>query len=82
MAHGEVPLERQDDVGEDGAAEGHVVDRVQKVHEQLEETEVSESSWYNIRIHKHEHLFLQARPWLRAVHKQNISKKSFFAIIL
>ena len=44
MADGEVPLERQDDVGEDWAAEGHVVDRVQQVHEQLEETEVIESS--------------------------------------
>ena len=35
VAHCEVPLECQDDVGEDGTAEGHVVDWVEEVHEQL-----------------------------------------------
>lgn len=35
VADGEVPLDGQHDVGEDGAAQDHVVDRVQRVHEQL-----------------------------------------------
>ena len=35
VAHGQVPFEGQDHVAEDGAAEGHVVHRVEEVDEEL-----------------------------------------------